>query len=348
MTSTSPMALYALGATCALGYTFRAAQPAMAAGMAAFAEVDMEGNDGERVVCSTLEGLGSVADRSGRIRGLVHYALSDLVASLDGHPLDGLPVILGIDGERRQADLDAFRDGMDATEGASLDLRSPVSGVVAQGRLSFLVALSRAHEALTAGRAPAVVVGAADTRCDPDTLAELRRGRRLLNSRDDGTIPGEAAVFALLARVEPRSATSPRLLVHPPSFRRDDPAVLYEAPARASGLAEAFAAQRTAAEGRRRPMAVVSFETGEGHYTRAFMTAYLRNVELMPEPLEHVTIASTVGDCGAAAGGMALVHADWLLRWPEPRPGDSVLTYGHADDGGAGAVVFAYGDGGRP
>jgi hypothetical protein len=133
-------------------------------------------------------------------------------------------------------------------------------------------------------------------------------------------------------------AADQRFLVAGPSFAEDAFATLRESPQVAQGLGQAFRALRERATSAVRAGSVVGFESGELFFTRAFTTGYLRNAELMPEPLEHELIATYVGDTGAAAGGLALVRAEGLMTGGE---GDdrSVLLYGHADDGRCAAAM---------
>jgi hypothetical protein len=91
--------------------------------------------------------------------------------------------------------------------------------------------------------------------------------------------------------------------------------------------------------GAARPRAVIAFESGELCFSRAFVTAYLRNAELMPEPLQHDLIATNLGDVGAAAAGMALVRAAWLMNQQDSGADARVLIYGHADTGRCAATM---------
>jgi hypothetical protein len=123
-------------------------------------------------------------------------------------------------------------------------------------------------------------------------------------------------------------------------FAQDDFEVLRQSPVATHGLGHAFRALRAQPiAGRARPATVIAFETGETFFTRAFATGYLRNVQLMPEPLQHELIAANLGDTGAAAAGMALVRADWTMRRLCTQVATRVLIYGHADSGACAATV---------
>src|SRR5690606_31631617 len=106
-----------------------------------------------------------------------------------------------------------------------------------------------------------------------------------------GRIPGEGAVFVLLARPDVprqirarplawiggiRTGSEPRHLLQPRSTT-------------AEGLTRAFAELRAALPDWRAD-AVYSSQPGTNHWGREFKLAALRNASLLPEPMNYITL----------------------------------------------------------
>jgi len=336
------VAVLGVGATSAIGYGTRTIQVAMAAGLRNFQESGLVGDDGQPARMSRLPDIDPDASRSGRVAQLTRYAVADLVNNAKQHLQRPVPVFVGLGDDNPASDLDAIGRALsDAPVANVREDSSPLSGYRG-GRIAFLVAISRAMNWLNDNGADAALVVSADTRCTWHAAHALMRERRLLTDQDDGTIPGEGAVAILITPVQsPLARQHARFVITAPAFGADDFEKLRQAPQATDGLARSFRAIREhPVAGAHRATAVVTFATGELFFTRAFATGYLRNAELMPEPLQHDGIASNVGDTGAAAAGMALVRADGLMRQPESGDAHRILIYGHADDGRCAATML--------
>jgi hypothetical protein len=341
--ASSAAAVLAIGATSPIGYGMRPTQAAMAAGLRNFQDAAHLDIDREPARVSRLPDMNDFAPRAQRIATLTRMAVADLLADAvaAGIPA-GIPIFVGVADDDSESDLrvvgDALRDG---SEG----LIDPESATVfigyRDGRIAFLSALSKAIDYFNEHSCEHALIVAADTGCTQEAVESRIRERRLLTSRDDGTIPGEAAVVALVASCQSSLAKQhAKFLVCNPAFGVDPFETIRQSPHATHGLGQAFRAIREhPVAGAVRAAAVVGFETGEVFFTRAFQNGYLRNAQLMPEPLQHESIAMNVGDTGCAAAGLALIRADSMLRGNIGEYGSRVLIYGHADSGRCAAAM---------
>jgi len=336
----SGAAVLGIGASSPIGYGVRPMQAAMAGALRNFREGRFTNGDGKPARTSRMPELDEEAPRSERIAALTQWAIEDLVRNLTVELSAGIPVHVGLAGNAPSTDLDTI--GLALANGSRGLVNPKTAKFVgySTGRISFLSAMAAAIASFDGGGSEVALVVATDSRCTEDAVLALMRERRLLTGKDDGTIPGEAAVIALVASPHSRLAGQSRFLVADPAFALDDFETIRHSPQATQGLGRAFRRLREH-PGREtiRSSAVIAFETGELFFTRAFATAYLRNAELMPEPLKHELIATSVGDTGAAAAGMALVRADWILHQANNEENERILIYGHADDGRCAAAV---------
>jgi 3-oxoacyl-[acyl-carrier-protein] synthase-1 len=311
----------------------------MAGGLRNFQEGSMILGTGEPARTSRLPDVDEDAPRAERISFLTRWAVADLLENSTISLSGRIPVYVGVADDSPEADLMAIAQGLAEGSQGSIEPESFLG--YHEGRIAFLSAMARAIRSFDEGAGELALILAADTRCTWDSLDALFRERRLLTNEDDGTIPGEAAVVALVASARSNlAAEHARFLVGAPAFAEDEFETICQSPQVTQGLGRAFRAIREhPLAGAIRPGTVISFETGELFFTRAFTTGYLRNAELMPEPLQHELIATNLGDTGAAAAGMALVRADWMIRRLEDEGIQRVLIYGHADDGRCAAAM---------
>jgi len=207
------------------------------------------------------------------------------------------------------------------------------------GRASTFAALTAAIDFIRTGSDRAVLVAGIDSLCGPAQLRRLVNDRRLLSPLTDGTIPGEAAAFALLARADDAiadPATSVRL--HAVALQRA--AIPFTKAQVVSGDALAAVFRTFRESGAERVHRVIAAHSGEGYFGRSFAHAYLREVEVMPQPLSVESIADRVGDVGAAAGVLGLAFSVYLMvndgRDDEAR----ALVYSESDTGEVGGAIL--------
>jgi hypothetical protein len=312
----------------------------MAAGLRNFRASKRSAWNGEPARISILPDLDAAAPRAERIAVLVQHAVVDLLGDLQQVPPPGsTAVFVGCAHDAPDSEFRAIGQALAEASHGVFDSSAEFAGYRA-GRIAFLSALAKAMRRFDEGAGELALIVAVDTRCTSDAMDALFRRRRLLSSEDDGTIPGEAAVVALVAPLQSPLAVNAHFSIARPAFADDDFETLRRSPVATDGLGRAFRALREhPVAGAARPARVIAFETGEGFFTRAFVTGYLRNAELMPEPLVHELIASNVGDTGAAAAGMALVRAESIMRRMPGEEPPRVLIYGHADNGRCAAAM---------
>ena len=107
----------------------------------------------------------------------------------------------------------------------------------------------------------------------------------------------------------------------------------------ADGLTAVFRTLR--GQGARRVHRIVAAHSGDGYFARSFAHAYLREIELMPEPLTVDLIADCVGDVGAAAGLLGLAVGAYSIV-EDARDGEGrALAYSESDTGEVGAAIIA-------
>lgn len=338
------------GMACPVGLFTAAALAAMVAGIKRVSESELVlDRAGDPARAAMLESrLAPRTPRSERALYLARFALEHAVAPLAGSGVGALPCFLALPAPNVGPPLDLVlvqrrlvEVARTATGGVVLEMRP--NWLFARGRAAAFLALHAAVGALARGEHTVVLVGGLDSQVDPLTLRALADANRLLGRRNpDGLIPGEGAAFILLASMRAASASQSLGSVVGSAIAHEPHPLGNDEPTTALGLTSVFRELRQ--QRAERVDAVISAQSGESRYERAFAYAYLRNATLMPEPLRMTTMGAELGDAGAAAGAMALVAAIAGLRpspsrpWAAPQHG-SALVYGESDDGCVGACL---------
>lgn len=338
---TSAVRIEGVGLACPVGLHARAAAAAVRAGVSRFLErADVAGRDGS-VRASMLEAIPRAASRTERALWFARRALAEaLTGRREG--AGSMPCFLALPEPDELPRLSAaavvaalaeVRTG----EGAPVELAVAPAQVIAAGRAGCFQALMAASAALASGATRQALVVGMDSQVDAATLQALAdRNRVLGRSNLDGTIPGEGAACLLLERSD-AGQRRPPLVVVQASVAGHEPRPLHSLGPEISastGLSAVFRALHAAVGGRVDD--VIAATTGQGFFGREFSHAYLRNASLMPEPLRHACLASTLGDVGAAAGAIAAVLA--VLGRER-----STLVYGSSDTGLVGGCVITRG-----
>jgi len=329
---TVPVSIVGFAGCTSLGYSVTATLAAMGAGLTNFTDT------GIKNLFDTPAAAGALLDpempRMERLTTLTRVGLADLHLLLSMLRVEHAPFMVGL-----AADLSG--DEHAALEREVLDsaLVRPAAAWFPAGRASSFIALAHATELVSRGAHRCIVVGGVDSLCAPETVNRLVVAERVLGPHVEGTIPGEAAMFALIARgddpiVDPAFAVGIDAVVQ----GRAAVSILNADRVSGDGLAATFRALRQ--DGLRRVDRVVAAHSGEGYFGHCFSHAYLREVEIMPEPLRVDLTADTVGDIGAATGMLALAFASYIMVSEASGVPARVLAYSESDTGEIGAAII--------
>ena len=264
------------------------------------------------VVGCSIPGITDGMKGLGRWTRLAARALEDVLekAGLDRRALDRAAISIALPPLERPG-----VDGRIATElAARLAQWLEAPGLHArvhvhpEGHAGFVNALLMAREELASRQVDRVIVGGVDSLVEPETLAGLLAARRLkTEDHVDGVIPGEAAAFLMIERIEDARArkAAPLALIEGIGIGQEPHAVGSEQPSQAAGLAEAIEAAFADVPGRGADTALVVCDlNGESYRAREFGT-------VVPRSLAHLNgwtlwhPADSIGDTGAAAAAVA-------------------------------------------
>jgi 3-oxoacyl-[acyl-carrier-protein] synthase-1 len=269
---------------------------------------------------------------------LTRLGLEDLQKLLLEIGVDAAPLVLGLPADLSEDEQSALRQEL---YGSSM--LHPQSTWLPYGRASTFAALAAAMEMIAEGRSAIVVVGGIDSLCAPETVSPLIYAGRVLGPHTEGTIPGEAAAFAVLCRTD-HPAADRATSVSLEGVARTRAATPFTKADRVTSDALAAAFSWFLGRGAQRVGRVVAAHSGEGYFGRSFSHAYLRAVDLMPEPLTVELIADRVGDVGAAAGIVGLALGMYRMVTDLPQAQHRTLVYSESDTGEVGAAIIE----GRP
>jgi 3-oxoacyl-[acyl-carrier-protein] synthase I len=331
MTKGRGVCLAGFAGCSSLGYSMEPVLAAMAAGLSNFTDTGVPNLVGTPVSAAAL--LDPEMPRRDRLAALAELGLADLQLLLHGMGVESAPLMLGLPADLTDVEAASVRAAVQRSAVA----RSHAVWLP-YGRASTFTALASAMDLVERGAHPLIVVGGIDSLCAPDDVARLVRAGRVLGPHTEGTIPGEAAAFMVVTAVDSAIA-DPATLVRLEATASYRAALPFTKMDRVSGdgLAAVFRSFRE--RGAHRVHLVVAAHSGEGYFGRSFAHAYLREIEVMPEPLQVELIADRVGDAGAAAGPLGLAFAR-LRMVTDPRGEQTrVMVYSESDTGELGAVI---------
>ena len=229
---------------------------------------------------------------------------------------------------------------------AGISTRAPTT-TVRSGHHGFAEAVQRVIASFGAGLSRSVVL-LVDSLLDAETMAWLDQRDRLKCARvPDGLIPGEAAAACLFESPSTAAASGASVLarVEGVGVAEESATVLSDLACTGTGLSEAL---RLAAQGLPlvRPPWVVSDHNGERYRAQELGYLFVKQHRLLGGLRETWFPASSLGDVGAAAGGIAAAWiAQAFARGYAPSRRAFVLT--SSDDGGRGVVVIGAPDAGE-
>ncbi|GEM_PF-929900 len=338
-----PIALVGAGVCTSLGFDAESSLAGVEAGLSRMVNLEPFGPD-QPVVAAEFEIFKGDIPRGRRISWMVATAYLDLVRRFPSWQRVDLPLVMV--GPEPAADHDIERGFMMSALRELSDTMLPRPGGdfwLAGGRGGWFAGLRHAMELLEAGE-PLVALGAVDSDCDSRSLQRLHKRNALLGEHNpDGRIPGEAAAFLLLARRDvPRQiAARPWAWIRDCHVDAEQRHLMQPHSTKGEGLARLYRKLREANPNWRAD-AIDSAQPSGTHWARSFQMAYLRNAEIMPEPLTVRGVGDALGDCGAATPALLTAFAG--LRFSRGDEARRVLLYGESDDGGMGACLLEAGE----
>jgi 3-oxoacyl-[acyl-carrier-protein] synthase-1 len=327
-----PAVVYGVGVACPLGLTAPAAFAAANAGVRLFAEIDGVVDEAGQPARGCRHAELQTDEAFERAVWFARRAATEAllpIAELSDVRVPVFAAVSGLNGNENSANLLAAELRSAAPPGVRLEWVR--GGFFDEGRAGGTAAVHAAMRALDS--APLALAGGLDCQVAGETIRDLSRRNLLLGLRNcDGRLPGEGAAFVLLGRSGARGLEQLGAL-HAVARARDPKPFDGAAPASAAGLTEVFASLRARWDGR--VGEVVAAQSTERFWATELSTAYLRNIELMPEPMRVRHLANVLGDCGAAAFPLGMA---WALS--------DFDDYRHGRDGARSALVVSSSDGG--
>jgi 3-oxoacyl-[acyl-carrier-protein] synthase I len=332
MKADTPTIIAGFAGCTSLGYSLEASLAAMGSRLSNFSDTGIKNLFGTPVMAGSL--LEPDAPRIERLPALARWGLADLHSLLTRLGLEQSPLLVGLPPDL--SDDEMARVGDEFYRGSTPYVEAPWFPF---GRASTFPALALAMDLIAAGTYPLVTVCGIDSLCAPEIVARLVNAARVLGPHTEGTIPGEAAVFAVLCRADHRAADPSASVLLEGVARSRSPVPFVQADrVSGDGLASAFGWFRD--RGAQRVNRIVAAHSGEGYFGNSFGHAYLRSLEVMPEPLEVELTADCVGDVGAASGLLGLAFGMYRMATDAPGVLHRALVYSESDSGEIGAAII--------
>jgi len=334
MTSAASVHIAGFAACTSLGLAIEPALAAMGAGLTNFTDSSVRNVFGEPAAAAQVPGLEPDAPRLGRLEALARLGLEDLAALLAPLRARRVPLLLAL-----PSDLHEDEGRMLQAVFAQSVLVEPTSSwKYRQGRAGSFAALADAAAWLSSDSTKLAIVGGIDSLCAPASVRALVRAERVLGPGTEGTVPGEAAAFALLAAGDHPASRLPTA-VRLEDLASTNRGAAFSQTDRISGDALAGAFRSLRERGAERVHRVIAAHSGEGYFGRSFSHAYLREVDIMPEPLVVELLADRLGDVGAAAGILGCALAALLMTKDDRQRPSRALIYSESDTGEIGAAI---------
>jgi 3-oxoacyl-[acyl-carrier-protein] synthase I len=229
---------------------------------------------------------------------------------------------------------------LDQQVGGRIDVAQSVAADA--GRAGGLVAIGRAAELVRSGAAQFAIAGGIDTYRDLYVLGTLDMEKRVKSSAHlDGFVPGEGAVFLLLAAAGAAGQASARTMVTLSQVvQGTETGHLYsEEPYRGEGLA-ATITQIASVNANAPPFVDVwSSMNGESHWGKEWGVSYLRNKVAFADDHAIQHPADCVGDVGSAVGPLLVGLAALGMR--DGYRKSPALVYCSSDRGARAALAVS-------
>jgi len=339
----APIAILHSGVVCSVGLSTSTACAAIRASVSNFSDTMYADLDGEPILGASIEfekhwrGLQ-------RLLHMLCQAVGECLDAAGSMQIDGLPLLLCVAERQRPGRSPGLDDGLLRKLEAALRLRfdHAQSAVIAEGRASVALALTRARTLLHTGRAQAVLIAAADSLLVGRGLPVYERRQRLLTSlNSNGFIPGEAA-SAVLIGLPATAAAKDALLCTGIGLAQEPAAIESGEPLRGNGLTQAI---KVALKEAGCELGDLDYRltdiNGEQYYFKEASLALCRVLRQRKERHHLTHPADSVGEVGAAIGPLMLALALESGRKAYGH-GSNVLMHCGSDAGLRSALVLRY------
>jgi len=206
----------------------------------------------------------------------------------------------------------------------------------AAGRAAGLLALEDASKAIAEDRIDTAIVGGVDSWIRAPVLRRLDEAGILRSaSNPQGLIPGEAAAFVVLERIDKARGRGARA-----AATSEEPTAGTDDPNQGVGLTTAVREAASAAGGFEVPPLVVCDLNGDRYRASEWSLAAIRTLGRLHGDMSLWHPADCIGDPGAASG---IVNIVWAVAAFGKRyaPAERALIWGASEGPTRGAVVLA-------
>ncbi len=338
------VAITGIGLVCPVGLTGQAAVAALRAGICRFSELEgfiIQVDEGEyapvtgavvpKITCRCL-GVK-------RLTSMLQHALAE--AESDAQPRAGarVEVFLGTAGERPAGRITTFNGPLQQAVIETLGSRVQLQRIwtFQDGRAAALRAMRMALGRLSAGHLDIAVAGGVDSWVLPRSLHWLKETGRLREyPRKTGILPGEAAGFLVLERMEDARSRQAKIYARLRSAAGRHEEKSYAEPLIAHALSESL---REVWKGVTIPhVLVISDLNGERYRALEWGNAMVRAFRNY-QTLQHWHPAEYIGDTGAASGAVSAAWAAVALQKKYART-PAVVVWGASDEGAREALLI--------
>ncbi|NHZ40895.1 hypothetical protein [Massilia aquatica] len=332
-----PLAIYAAGVCCPVGYSLAAASCAIRAGVDHFQESPFIDGTGKTLLAAKLD-LDDIWGPQ-RLAEIVKMAVLDCESGAgEIDPASTVLIIIGAERGRPHTTDAHFNNIYKACEAQFQTPFHEGSAVFPQGRAGIGDALWHAQRKLRTHSVKRVLLVGADSLLDAATIGYYLRQERLLCSTNTcGFIPGEGAGAILLGPVrqggqELQIAGVGRAIE---SAKPDG-----EVPNRAVGLTAAI--RDACARAKISPAALdfcMNDQNGEPFFAIEASNAHTRVMNKAENSLHLLQMADCTGETGAATGPITIAYLTSLMGRKDA-PGRVALLHFASDDGKRAALIL--------
>lgn len=339
-----PINILSAGMISGVGLTADASCAAIRSAIDGFVETGFLDTAGKPI-------MGAAVPLDPPLRGadkLVHFCHEAIRQVLDAHPnLDTakVPLMVCLSEPSRPGRFTNLEESVLAKIESSLELRfHSESRVIAQGRMSGVLALQLARGAIQrSGYSHCLIVGA-DTYLVGATLAAFEERRRLLTSKNtDGFLPGEGAAAVLLGNPEPGDP-GPFLQLLGMGSGTERATIESGEPLRADGMVTAVqAAMAESGIGYEDLDYRLTDINGEQYFFREAALSLTRTMRTRKDEFDIWHPADCIGETGAAAVPILLTAALAAAR-KQYAPGPGILCHLSCDGPERAALILRQSD----